>query len=386
MSLRISLRDYACTAVALLGVLSSRSTAVSQQEKEIDVWTATPSDLTFALTQVPPVATVTQVAPTDSALTSTEQGATPLDESFIDYREWRLEKRRQALKDTKFELNLRSFYFDRSDFNRSENRAWAIGGWLGVKTGYFLDHVAFGAIVNVTPDSFSDGGSYASVDDAVKHASQMIADGADLLDVGGESTRPGSEVVPADEEIQRVGPVIRRIAEDHPDVPVSVDTRKSDVARAALEAGATIVNDVSAGSDPDMFGVVAGSGAGMILMHMKGEPKTMQDDPTYYDVVARGPRIPRRAASRPPCRRGSTSTGSASTRGSGSARRVEHNLAILRDIRAFHHLRVPVLVGPSRKRFIGTLTGTEVDDRIGERPASWRGARPRRSTSSACTT
>jgi hypothetical protein len=126
--------------------LSSRGTALGQQENNIDIWTATPSDLTFAVTQVPPVATVTQVAPTDSALTSTEQGATTLDESF-DFRQWQLEKRRQALKDTKFELNLRSFYFDRSDFNRSEKQAWAIGGWLGVKTGYFLDHVAFGATV-----------------------------------------------------------------------------------------------------------------------------------------------------------------------------------------------------------------------------------------------
>ena len=98
------------------------------------------------MTQVPPVATVTQVAPEDSALTSTEQGQTPLVDSF-DSRQWRLEKRRQALKDTKFELNLRSFYFDRSDFNSSEKQAWAIGGWLGVKTGYFLDHVAFGATV-----------------------------------------------------------------------------------------------------------------------------------------------------------------------------------------------------------------------------------------------
>ena len=146
MSLRTSLRDYTCTAVALLAVLSGTGTALGQQEKEIDIWTATPSDLTFAVTQVPPVATVTQVAPTDSALTSTEQGATTLDESF-DFHEWQLEKRRQALKDTKFEFNLRSFYFDRSDFNRSEKQAWAIGGWLGVKTGYFLDHVAFGATV-----------------------------------------------------------------------------------------------------------------------------------------------------------------------------------------------------------------------------------------------
>ena len=146
MSIRTSLRDYACTAVALLTVLSGVETTLGQQEKQIDVWAATPSDLTLAVTQVPPVLTVTQVAPEDSALTSTEQGRTPLVDSF-DFRQWRLEKRRQALKDTKFELNLRRFYFDRSDFTGAEKQAWAIGGWLGVKTGYFLDHVAFGATV-----------------------------------------------------------------------------------------------------------------------------------------------------------------------------------------------------------------------------------------------
>ena len=146
MSIRTSLRDYACTAVALLTVLGGRRTALSQQENNIDIWMAAPSDLTLAVTQVPPVLTVTQVAPEDSALTSTEQGHTPLVDSF-DFRQWRLEKRRQALKDTKFELNLRSFYFDRSDFSGAEKQAWAIGGWLGVKTGYFLDHIAFGATV-----------------------------------------------------------------------------------------------------------------------------------------------------------------------------------------------------------------------------------------------
>src|SRR5436190_722853 len=146
MSTRASLRDYACTAVALLTVLGGAETTVGQQEREIDVWNAGPSDLTLAVTQVPPVLTVTQVEPTDSALTSTEQGQTPLDESF-EFRQWRLESRRQALKDTKFEFNLRSFYFDRSDFNGAEKQAWAIGGWLGVKTGYFLDHIAFGATV-----------------------------------------------------------------------------------------------------------------------------------------------------------------------------------------------------------------------------------------------
>src|SRR5437879_2019825 len=146
ISIRTSLRDSACTAVALLTVLSGVETTLGQQEKEIDVWMAAPSDLTLAVTQVPPVLTVTQVAPTDSALTSTEQGRTPLDESF-DFRQWRLEKRRQALKDTKFEFNLRSFYLDRSDFSGAEKQAWAIGGWVGMKTGYFLDHIAFGATV-----------------------------------------------------------------------------------------------------------------------------------------------------------------------------------------------------------------------------------------------
>src|SRR6476646_2869061 len=146
MSIRTSLRDYACTIVALLAMLCGIGTALGQQEKETDIWTTAPSDLTLAVTQVPPVATVTRVAPEDSALTSTEQGRPPLVDSF-DFREWQLEHRRQALKDTKFEFNLRSFYFDRSDFTGAEKQAWAIGGWLGVKTGYFLDHVAFGATV-----------------------------------------------------------------------------------------------------------------------------------------------------------------------------------------------------------------------------------------------
>jgi len=218
-------------------------------------------------------------------------------------------------------------------------------------------------IVNATPDSFSDGGSYANVDDAVKHAIQMVADGAELVDVGGESTRPGSDVVAPEEEIHRVVPVIRRIVDELPDVPVSIDTRKPAVARAALEGGASIVNDVSAGADPAMFGVVGEADAGMVLMHMKGEPKTMQDDPSYYDVVAEvrgflGDRV-----------EAAYEAGIGLERlcvdpGIGFGKTLEHNLAILHDIRAFHHLGVPVLVGPSRKRFIGTLTDTEVDDRI----------------------
>ena len=218
-------------------------------------------------------------------------------------------------------------------------------------------------IVNVTPDSFSDGGSYANVDDAVKHAIQMVADGAELVDVGGESTRPGSDVVAPEEEIHRVVPVIRRIVDELPDVPVSVDTRKPAVARAALEGGASIVNDVSAGADPAMFGVVGEAGAGMVLMHMKGEPKTMQDDPSYYDVVAEvrgflGDRVEAAVGAGIDLERLCIDPGI------GFGKALEHNLTILHDIRAFHHLGVPVLVGPSRKRFIGTLTDTDVDDRI----------------------
>jgi hypothetical protein len=146
MKIRTSLDEYGRAAVASLVIMSGADSAFGQQESKTDIWMAAPSDLTLAVTQVPPVLTVTQVEPTDSALTSTEQGQTPLVDSF-DFRQWRLETRRQALKDTKFEFNLRSFYFDRSQFSGAESQAWAIGGWLGVKTGYFLDHIAFGATV-----------------------------------------------------------------------------------------------------------------------------------------------------------------------------------------------------------------------------------------------
>src|SRR5438105_9413063 len=137
MTTRASLNRYAWAAGSLLTLLCGAGTVLGQQEREMDVWKAAPSDLSVA---------VTQVAPTDSALSSTEQGrTTDLDESFGDWREWRLEERRQALKDAKFEFNLRTFYFDRSDCSGAEKQAWAIGGWVGVKTGYFLDHIAFGA-------------------------------------------------------------------------------------------------------------------------------------------------------------------------------------------------------------------------------------------------
>jgi dihydropteroate synthase len=217
-------------------------------------------------------------------------------------------------------------------------------------------------VVNVTPDSFSDGGSFLDPNAAIEHGLRLVADGADILDVGGESTRPGSDPVPADEEAGRVIPVVGALVE-RTAVPISVDTRKAAVARGALGAGAAIVNDVTAGADPEMFAVVRDAGAGLVLMHMKGEPKTMQDEPTYHDVVAEvrgflGARVD--AAVAAGIGRGRLSIDP----GIGFGKTLEHNLALLRDLARLRDLGVPVLVGPSRKRFIGALTGAEADDRL----------------------
>jgi dihydropteroate synthase len=217
-------------------------------------------------------------------------------------------------------------------------------------------------VVNVTPDSFSDGGSFLDPNAAIEHGLRLVADGADILDVGGESTRPGSDPVPADEEAGRVIPVVGALVE-RTAVPISVDTRKAAVARGALGAGAAIVNDVTAGADPEMFAVVRDAGAGLVLMHMKGEPKTMQDEPTYHDVVAEvrgflGARVD--AAVAAGIGRGRLSIDP----GIGFGKTLEHNLALLRDLAWLRDLGAPVLVGPSRKRFIGALTGAEADDRL----------------------
>jgi len=212
-------------------------------------------------------------------------------------------------------------------------------------------------IVNVTPDSFSDGGAFLDTDSAVGHAMQLAAEGADLLDVGGESTRPGSEEVPADEELARVVPVVERLVHEV-DLPIGVDTRKAAVARAGLEAGAAIVNDVTAGADPDMFALVRDAGAGMVLMHMRGEPKTMQADPHYDDVVTEvrdflAGRVGAAVAA------GVPRSHLCVDPGIGFGKNLDHNLEILRAIGSFRELRTPVLVGASRKRFIGQLTGVE---------------------------
>jgi len=218
-------------------------------------------------------------------------------------------------------------------------------------------------ILNVTPDSFSDGGRFLDHEAAVRHGLAMVSDGADLVDVGGESTRPGSDPVSAADEIDRVVPVIKRLAAELPDVPVSIDTRKADVAEAALDAGATIVNDVSAGADPRMFEVAREAGAGLVLMHMKGEPKTMQEAPHYDDVVREvrdylAGRVDAAEAA------GIERDRLCVDPGLGFGKTSGHSLRLMRDVDALLDVGRPVLVGPSRKSFIGKVLGTEVDDRV----------------------
>ncbi len=210
-------------------------------------------------------------------------------------------------------------------------------------------------IVNVTPDSFSDGGRFLDPDVAVAHGIELAEQGADVLDVGGESTRPGAAPVPADEELRRVVPVVERIAAATT-VPVSIDTTKAAVARAALDAGATIVNDVSAGrSDPEILGVTAEAGAGYVVMHMQGEPRTMQADPRYDDVVTQvGDFLADRIAV---ARAAGVAEGAiAADPGIGFGKTVEHNLRLLAGLPALaERVGVPVLVGTSRKTFVGKV-------------------------------
>ena len=212
-------------------------------------------------------------------------------------------------------------------------------------------------IVNVTPDSFSDGGRYLHHDSAVSHGLALVAAGAALLDVGGESTRPGAAPVGEDEERDRVVPVIRELVESA-GVPVSVDTTKASVAAAALEAGAAIVNDVSAGlADPEMLAVVADHDSGYVAMHMLGTPRTMQDDPRYDDVVSEvGAFLLRRveAALAAGVRLDSLLVDP----GIGFGKTLSHNLELLAGIASLgEQTGLPVLVGASRKSFLGTLLG-----------------------------
>jgi dihydropteroate synthase len=217
-------------------------------------------------------------------------------------------------------------------------------------------------ILNVTPDSFSDGGRFFDPESAVSRGVQMALDGADIIDIGGESTRPGSDPVSTTDERERVVPVIKRLASEV-DVPISVDTRKHEVAEAALEVGATIVNDVTAGGDPRMFALVRETEAGLVLMHMEGEPKTMQQDPHYDDVVSE---VHDFLESRI---RAALDAGVEWSRlcidpGLGFGKNTGHSLGLMKHTEELLDLGRPVLVGPSRKSFIGEVLGTEVDERL----------------------
>lgn len=230
--------------------------------------------------------------------------------------------------------------------------------------GLTLDAPRIMGILNVTPDSFSDGGDFADMPAAVTHAQAMIAAGADILDIGGESTRPGAVTVDHAAEITRTAPVIAAIRASS-DVPISIDTRKADVAAAGLQAGATLVNDVAAMSyDPAMAGMVAAAKAPICLMHASGDPATMQNNPTYDDVLLDvydflAARIALAEAA------GIARDLIVVDPGIGFGKTLEHNLELLRGLSLFHGLGCPILLGASRKRFIGTLgNAPEAKDRM----------------------
>ncbi len=217
-------------------------------------------------------------------------------------------------------------------------------------------------VVNVTPDSFFDGGQYATTDAAVAQAFRLVEEGADLLDIGAESTRPGSESIDEREERRRLIPVVTAVAKAVK-IPISVDTMKSTVARVALEAGAVIVNDVSAlRADPAMVEVVAATGAGVVLMHMQGMPKTMQQAPAYDDVVAEVAEF-FRGRLRFCSEQGIRQSQIVLDPGIGFGKLLLHNLTLLGQLETFSTLDRPVLVGVSMKSFIGQVLSRPVDER-----------------------
>jgi dihydropteroate synthase len=222
-------------------------------------------------------------------------------------------------------------------------------------------------VVNVTPDSFSDGGRYLDAEAAIAHGEELVRDGAAILDVGGESTRPGAVEVDAVEEMRRVEPVVAGLASA---ATVSIDTSKLAVAEAALDVGASIVNDVTAlRRDPEIAGLCAERGVGVVLMHMPGNPRTMQDDPRYEDVVDD---VKAFLAARMELAVGE---GVAEDRiwldpGVGFGKTVEHNLELLRRLGELRELGRPLVIGTSRKSFIGRVDGSAVGDRLGGTIAS----------------
>jgi dihydropteroate synthase len=240
------------------------------------------------------------------------------------------------------------------------NIRWEACGWTILGAADPVPKVM--GIVNLTPDSFSDGGRLPSPLESVSFAERLVGQGADLLDLGGESSRPGAEPVSIEEELNRIVPVLRMLS-DRLEIPISIDTTKAEVARAALAGGAAIINDISAlSADPEMAAVVASAGAGVVLMHMQGTPATMQVNPRYTDVVAdvydflahriewaEGRGIPRQRIALDP--------------GIGFGKTREHNLKILRNLERFANLGCAILIGVSRKGILGSITGRPVSER-----------------------
>ncbi|MGA6829030.1 dihydropteroate synthase [Nitrospira sp. NS4] len=218
-------------------------------------------------------------------------------------------------------------------------------------------------IVNVTPDSFSDGGRFLDPEKALGHGMDLVAQGADILDVGAESTRPGASPVDADEELRRLIPLITSLAKRVP-IPISVDTMKARVAQAAIDAGASIVNDVTAlRFDPEMASVIARTGAGAVLMHMQGMPETMQQAPQYEDVVSE---VCEFFAARVDAaeQAGIAKSHIVLDPGIGFGKLQDHNVQLLNRLSAFRGLNRPILVGVSRKAFLGKILDRPVEDRI----------------------
>jgi dihydropteroate synthase len=228
-------------------------------------------------------------------------------------------------------------------------RIWRLRGF-----DLMLDRPRIMGVVNVTPDSFSDGGEFLDADAAIGHGLRLVEEGADLIDVGGESTRPGAAAVSVDEELDRVVAVVEALTAAG--ALVSIDTSKAPVADGAIEAGAVAINDVTALGDPDMAAVASRHKVGLVLMHMQGRPQTMQTEPSYDDVVGEvsGFLVERAALAEAA---GVERSGIAIDPGIGFGKTVDHNLLLLRDLGVLADLGYPLLVGTSRKSFLGKVTG-----------------------------
>ncbi len=244
------------------------------------------------------------------------------------------------------------------------NRRPAVRGTTGVGSLISGPDPVLVGILNVTPDSFSDGGEFFGIEPAVARAEKMLDEGAQIVDVGGESTRPGSNPVSSEEELRRVIPVVQGILEARPETVISIDTYRASTAEAVLNAGARVVNDVTAlGGDPKMAGLVAERGCPVVLMHMLGEPKSMQKEPRYEDVVREvrdflAGRAERALAA------GVEEENIILDPGIGFGKTLRHNLELLNSLDVFVELGFPVLVGASRKSFLGKITGSDARGRL----------------------